>query len=388
MKVNHNQFLLWFGAAISIAEIITGTLIAPLGLVKGSLAIIIGHLIGAFLLLLPASFLGGTRHQNAIELTAPIYGKIGFILFAILNVIQLIGWTGIMIANAAQAMQQLKLTHLSYLMNAIIVAGLIIFWLAIKTQFFFKLNNSIVLLLVVACLGLFWQLSQFAGHATHLSANPLSFGAAIELSIAMALSWLPLIADYTKDSKKPLALSLWSTSGYFLGSLMMFFLGFLTVITTGYTDFNQFLATSRFGFLILFIIIFSTITTTFLDAYSAGVNLKNLFPKIRYSENGLGIVVTLIGLGLIANQQLFKYELFLTLISAAFTPLYTIVFFNYFYRRLPIAVNFSGWLLGAIAYYGLQRFDFPLGTTVLLMVCLWLILCCIAQVVGHRKINR
>ena len=53
MKVNHNQFLLWFGAAISIAEIITGTLIAPLGLVKGSLAIIIGHLIGAFLLLLP-----------------------------------------------------------------------------------------------------------------------------------------------------------------------------------------------------------------------------------------------------------------------------------------------------------------------------------------------
>ncbi|WP_337962233.1 putative hydroxymethylpyrimidine transporter CytX [Latilactobacillus sakei] len=359
MKVNHNQFLLWFGAAISIAEIITGTLIAPLGLVKGSLAIIIGHLIGAFLLLLPASFLGGTRHQNAIELTDPIYGKIGFILFAILNVIQLIGWTGIMIANAAQAMQQLKLTHLSYLMNAIIVAGLIIFWLAIKTQFFFKLNNSIVLLLVVACLGLFWQLSQFAGHTTHLNANPLSFGAAIELSIAMALSWLPLIADYTKDSKKPLALSLWSTSGYFLGSLMMFFLGFLTIITTGYTDFNQFLATSRFGFLILFTIIFSTITTTFLDAYSAGVNLKNLFPKIRYSENGLGIVVTLIGLGLIANQQLFKYELFLTLISAAFTPLYTIVFFNYFYRRLPIAVNFSGWLLGAIAYYGLQHFDFP-----------------------------
>lgn len=387
MKVNHNQFLLWFGAAISITEIITGTLIAPLGIVKGSLAIIIGHLIGAFLLLLPASFLGGTRHQNAIELTAPIYGKAGFILFAILNVIQLVGWTGIMIANAAQAMQQLKLTQLSYLMNAIIVTGLIIFWLAIKTQFFFKLNNTIVLFLVFACLGLFWQLSQFTGPATHLSANSLSFGAAIELSIAMALSWLPLIADYTKDSKKPLALSLWSTSGYFLGSLMMFFLGFLTVIVTGYADFNQFLATSRFGFLILFIIIFSTITTTFLDAYSAGINLKNLFPKIRYSENILGILVTLIGLGLIANHQLFKYEFFLTLISAAFTPLYTIVFFNYCYRRLPIAINFSGWLLGAITYYGLQHFDFPLGTTVLLMICLWLILYCLAQVVGHRKIS-
>ena len=72
MKINRNQFLLWFGAAISIAEIITGTLIAPLGLFKGSLAIIIGHLIGAFLLLLPASFIGGQRQQNAIELTQHI----------------------------------------------------------------------------------------------------------------------------------------------------------------------------------------------------------------------------------------------------------------------------------------------------------------------------
>ncbi len=38
--------LIWFGAAVSIAEIITGTYFAPLGFSKGLLTIIIGHIIG------------------------------------------------------------------------------------------------------------------------------------------------------------------------------------------------------------------------------------------------------------------------------------------------------------------------------------------------------
>ncbi|MCT6844033.1 MAG: putative hydroxymethylpyrimidine transporter CytX, partial [Bombilactobacillus mellifer] len=49
-------FLLWFGAAISIAEIVTGTLMAPLGFGRGILAIIIGHVIGCFGFLLPAGY--------------------------------------------------------------------------------------------------------------------------------------------------------------------------------------------------------------------------------------------------------------------------------------------------------------------------------------------
>ena len=38
--------LIWFGAGVSIAEILTGTYFAPLGFQKGLLAIIIGHIIG------------------------------------------------------------------------------------------------------------------------------------------------------------------------------------------------------------------------------------------------------------------------------------------------------------------------------------------------------
>ena len=38
--------LIWFGAAVSIAEILTGTYFAPLGFTKGLLAILLGHIIG------------------------------------------------------------------------------------------------------------------------------------------------------------------------------------------------------------------------------------------------------------------------------------------------------------------------------------------------------
>ena len=41
--------MLWFGAAISIAEISTGALLAPLGFWTGITAIFIGHVIGCIL---------------------------------------------------------------------------------------------------------------------------------------------------------------------------------------------------------------------------------------------------------------------------------------------------------------------------------------------------
>lgn len=50
--------LIWFGAAVSIAEILTGTYFAPLGFGRGLAAIIIGHIIGCALLF-AAGLIGG-----------------------------------------------------------------------------------------------------------------------------------------------------------------------------------------------------------------------------------------------------------------------------------------------------------------------------------------
>ena len=60
--------LLWFGAAVSLAEILTGTYFAPLGFEKGLIAIIIGHIIGFVLyrVLMNYDFLPGSTLPDMV----------------------------------------------------------------------------------------------------------------------------------------------------------------------------------------------------------------------------------------------------------------------------------------------------------------------------------
>ncbi|MDK2813223.1 MAG: hypothetical protein PWQ08_478 [Clostridiales bacterium] len=94
--------LLWFGAAVSIAEILSGTLLAPLGFAKGVAAILLGHIIGCALLFL-AGLIGGKTQKSAMETVKLSFGQKGSLLFSCLNVLQLVGWTAIMIYSGAAA---------------------------------------------------------------------------------------------------------------------------------------------------------------------------------------------------------------------------------------------------------------------------------------------
>ena len=49
--------LIWFGAGVSLAEILTGTYFAPLGMARGFAAVVIGHVIGCVMMLLAKPFL-------------------------------------------------------------------------------------------------------------------------------------------------------------------------------------------------------------------------------------------------------------------------------------------------------------------------------------------
>jgi putative hydroxymethylpyrimidine transporter CytX len=196
----------------------------------------------------------------------------------------------------------------------------------------------------------------------------MSFGAAVELNVTMALSWLPLIGDYTRATKRALPIALTSSLGYFLGSSFMFLIGLLIVTCTGATDVTKLLATSGLGLVALLIIIFSTVTTTFMDAYSAATNIGQLV-HIRHT-NLLAIGVTLVGLVIALVISMTRYENFLYFIGSVFTPLYAIVFTTYFVTKksLPKVVNLILWLLGVWGYYQLQKVDLELGTTFLLLV--------------------
>ena len=82
-----NSSLIWFGAAVSIAEILTGTYFAPLGLKKGILAIVLGHIIGCFLLFL-AGLVGANTKKSSMETAKISFGKKGSILLSLLSIVQ------------------------------------------------------------------------------------------------------------------------------------------------------------------------------------------------------------------------------------------------------------------------------------------------------------
>ena len=103
--------LIWFGAGVSIAEILTGTYLADLGFGKGLLAIIVGHIIGCTMLFL-SGLIGGKVRRSAMETAKMSFGSKGGLLFSALNVIQLVGWTAIMIYDGKKQSALASKAHL------------------------------------------------------------------------------------------------------------------------------------------------------------------------------------------------------------------------------------------------------------------------------------
>lgn len=372
-----NYLFLWFGASVSIAEIMTGGLLAPLGFQGGFSAIIIGHLVGTVLLVL-AGLIGTQERIPAIVSTRISFGTYGSYLFAVLNVLQLVGWTAVMIISAGHSVNEITkvmwgIDHLQ--VWNMIIGGLVILWIALGREGGLKKANMIAVLLlfgvtIVLSAVVFKDGTVFSAPA----AGGLSFGQALELSVIMPLSWLPLIADYTRFAKDKKSGALGSGIGYFVGSCWMYTIGLGAAIVAGNPEPSAMMLAANMGLSALGIVILSTVTTTFLDAYSAGVSFANIFPKLN--EKRVALVMTLIGTCLAMWVDIIQYESFLIAIGSVFAPLFAILLTEYFILKnrqvqSNMLVNwaaFGVWALGVSLYYQFIKMEFVLGATIPVML--------------------
>ena len=378
--------LIWFGAGVSIAEILTGTYLAPLGMGKGLAAILIGHIIGCLMLFL-AGVIGGRVRKSAMETVKMSFGEKGSLLFAVLNVLQLVGWTAIMIYDGALAAD--GLLHSGIWIWAIVIGILIIVWIFIGLTNLGKLNTVAMTALFVLSLVLFKVIFFNTDFVMPIAVSDdmMTFGAAVELAVAMPLSWLPLISDYTREAEKPFAATFTSVLVYSVVSIFMYMIGMGAAIFTGEYDIAQIMLKTGLGVVGLLIIVFSTVTTTFLDAYSAGVSCVSISSKIQ--EKWAAIIVTVIGTIAAIVYPMDNITNFLYLIGSVFAPMIAVQIADYFILKKADSEknafqwrNLIVWLAGFIIYRMLMHVDTPLGNTLPDMV-ITVVLCLIVEKVAE-----
>lgn len=376
------QSLIWFGAAVSLAEILTGTLIAPLGFKKGLIAILLGHLIGCILFYF-SGFIGAKTGLSSMDSVKISFGKKGSILFSSLNALQLVGWTAVMIISGAIAANNLFSFGGSSIW-AVLISILIILWVIIDINKLSKLNTVAMIMLFILTVILSFII--FKENSTSTFSENISFGGAVELSIAMPLSWLPLVSDYIKDAKKPKESIAVSSIVYFVASSWMYIIGMGAAIYTGESDISKIMAAAGLGVAALIIIIFSTVTTTFLDVYSAGVSLNSISKEFK--EKWTSIVVCIIGMLLAIFTPITQYENFLYLIGSVFAPMIAIqIADNFILNKNSINKDFDFtnlilWIIGFIIYRFFMKIDTPIGNTIPVMIIIILITTFIGKVKG------
>lgn len=381
-----NNALIWFGAGVSIAEIITGTFFAPLGFARGLAAILIGHLIGCVLLFF-AGYIGGIAQKPSMETTKYSFGSLGSKFFALLNVLQLVGWTGIMIYDGSLAVNEIF--SFGKWIWAIVIGALIILWIVIGITNLGKINvvtmSLLFILTLVLCKIIFFG-EKIADSALE---EAMSFGAAVELAVAMPLSWLPLISDYTKEAEKPFKATLASSLIYGIVSCWMYIIGMGAAIFTGESDIARIAVKSGLGAAGLIIIVLSTVTTTFLDAFSAGISAKTVFEKL--DGKWTAVVVAVLGTigAILFNMD--NITGFLYYIGSVFAPMIAILIADFFVvkrdsseKKIDLA-KIIIWILGFALYRLLMNVDFILGYTILDMALTFLLTVIWGKLIIRKK---
>lgn len=330
--------VIWFGVAVSVSEIEAGIEIGAEA-APGSLwlPLVLGHIVGGIFLFF-VGLIGARIRVNAMETTASVYGTYGSKFFASLNLFQLVAWIAVLNAQGASVLAGLDLP-ISFPLTCVLLAVLIALWVFVGLRRFAKVTTVVMAVLAVLLAALTVKLfvtgSISAGAsssgANSAAAHVLGFWNIFEISLALPLSWLPVISDYTKDVEKPVRATAVSAIAYSIASFWMYFIG-LEIASAGVgNDIAKAILLAGLGIPGIVIVVLSTVTTNFLAANSAGESAKaivrRLNPKIT------GVVVSAISALLAISGIMDHYISFLYLIASVFAPMAAVLLVSFYFGK-------------------------------------------------------
>lgn len=356
--------MLWSSLGLSLLVLVAGAVLAPLGLPKALLAIAIGGLLGNALLALAALLGAQARVPGMVLLRAPL-GRAGSWLPTALNVLQNLGWTVfevIVIAAAARALAGGPM----WAWKLVAAAAATALALVGPVGFVREWVRRFALWVVLASLAYltWWALDGAEWRA--LWSQPAaggfpSFMQGVDLTIAMAVSWLPLAADYTRFSRDRRAAFWGAGAGYLVPNVWLFALGAVLMLSRGLADAPgvvDAIAAGGLGAAVALVaLVVDETKVPFANVYSTAVSLQNVVPRAPQR-----LVIALVGavslLGALAID-LVRYASFLLLLGSFFVPLFGVLLAQWLLgRRTEVegvrAGQIAAWAAGFAVYQWLS----------------------------------
>jgi NCS1 family nucleobase:cation symporter-1 len=370
-----DTFLLWTNLGISLLVLVAASYFG-LSLKQAIAATIVGGLIGNTMLAL-AGLIGADARVPSMALQRAPLGQRGSYVATALNSLQCLGWAVfelIVIATAAAALSDRVFGfELAWLWK--LVFGAVALGLALLGPIGFVrryVRKVAVWAVAASIVYLAWWILEH-GHVGRLwdeGGHGGSFWLGVDLVIALTVSWIPLVADYTRFSRDPRG-AFWGTGlGYLLPTLFQFGFGSILVLShpaiDGPTAVLTTVAAGGVGSVLALLAL--TVDETdegFANIYSTAVSLQNLFP--RAPQRLLIVGVSALATGIALAVDLTRYQQFLLLLGAFFVPLFGVLLADWLiagrhYTRDDVFAGpalrpgmLGAWLVGFMLYEWLAQ---------------------------------
>lgn len=327
-----DYFILWSSLGVGLLVLSAGSLLSGASFADAVVAIIAGS-IGGSLLLALAGKIGSDHGITSLVSMRPSLGRGGSYAPAVLNIMQLVGWTTFEIMIMARAADLLTGSAIvSYPIWAAIFGALVALLaiagpLAVARQWLGRFAVWIAYgtsAIIIATL----LMSPDAQEVMSSPGEGMSFFTALDLVIAMPISWMPLVADYNRFARKGARRSaFWATMLGFAMTNILFYFGGVLLGTFDVVAIMLAIQAIFFGFLILLLIV-DEADNAFADVYSAAVSAQNIFSHLSQKHLIVGLTAVSTVLATVVTIQ--DYEVFLLLIGAVFVPLFGVVLADYY----------------------------------------------------------
>jgi putative hydroxymethylpyrimidine transporter CytX len=331
-----DQFGLWGNLGVSLLGFTGaifvlqpgGTGTPELSLAAALTAIVIGTLLGATVLAL-SGVPGAQTGAPAMVLLRGLFGARVSYLPTALNILQLFGWSIFELVTIATAAHTVApaLPKWGY----VLIAGAATALLTIRPLGAIRVLRRYATAAVLVVMSyLFIQLIRHPlpafNHGTWTG-----YWAATDTVVAVAISFAPLAADYTRHSRSPRAAFAGALAGYSVTQVLCYVIGLLALVTVAHGNsddiFGAFIAlpAGSLGFAILAA---RELDQSFADVYSTAISMQNLRPL--WDRRILAGVITALTTAGALWLNIADYENFLTLLGSVFVPMSAVLITDYF----------------------------------------------------------